>query len=92
MGHAREKVYRLKFELVKYIDQKGEKRISFTKRNAVGKRHEHLTRDIRELEAGWEKATELKFEFSEYTDQTGKKLPQYFLSKRESTPAKDMII
>ncbi len=47
------------------------------------KRHDHLIRDIREMEAGWVKATAPKFGVSEYTDPTGRKLPQYVLNKRE---------
>lgn len=50
----------------------------------TGKRHDHVLRDIRNMEPAWEKITKTKFGVSEYKDSTGRKLPMYELTKKES--------
>ena len=49
----------------------------------TGKQHKNLMRDIRNMEAAWEKTTGLKFELSSYQDSTGRTLPCYSLTKTE---------
>ena len=49
----------------------------------TGKQHNHLMRDIRNMEAAWEKVTQSKFGLSTYTDSTGRTLPCYSLTKTE---------
>jgi Rha family phage regulatory protein len=49
----------------------------------TGKQHKNLMRDIRNMEAAWEKTTGLKFELSSYQDSTGRTLPCYSLNKTE---------
>ena len=49
----------------------------------TGKMHKNLMRDIRNMEAAWEKTTGLKFELSSYQDSTGRALPCYSLTKTE---------
>lgn len=49
----------------------------------TGKQHKNVMRDIRNMEAAWEKVTGLKFELSDYTDKTGRKLPCYTLKYDE---------
>ena len=49
----------------------------------TGKQHKNLMRDIRNMEAAWEKTTGLKFALSEYQDSTGRALPCYSLTKTE---------
>lgn len=50
----------------------------------TGKMHNHLMRDIRNMEDAWFKITQSKFGLSGYLDSTGRKLPMYELSKTES--------
>lgn len=49
----------------------------------VGKRHDNLLRDIRNMEPAWEKVNALKFELVKYRDQKGELRHEYKLSKRE---------
>ena len=49
----------------------------------VGKRHDNVMRDIRNMEPAWEKVNALKFELVEYIDSKGEKRPEYQLDKRE---------
>ena len=49
----------------------------------TGKRHNHLMRDIRNMELAWEKVTQSKFGRSTYKDPTGRTLPCYSLTKTE---------
>ena len=49
----------------------------------TGKQHKHLMRDIRNMEAAWEKVNGLKFELVDYTDSKGEQRPCYSLSKME---------
>ena len=49
----------------------------------TGKQHYHLMRDIRNMEAAWEKVNGLKFELVDYTDSKGEQRPCYSLSKME---------
>ena len=49
----------------------------------TGKQHNHLMRDIRNMEAAWEKITQSKFGLSSYQDSTGRTLPCYSLNKME---------
>ena len=49
----------------------------------TGKQHKNLMRDIRNMEAAWEKITQSKFGLSSYQDSTGRTLPCYSLNKTE---------
>ena len=49
----------------------------------TGKQHNHLMRDIRNMEAAWEKITQSKFGLNSYQDSTGRTLPCYSLNKTE---------
>ena len=49
----------------------------------TGKQHNHLMRDIRNMERAWEKVTQSKFGLSTYKDSTGRTLPCYSLTKTE---------
>ena len=49
----------------------------------TGKQHKNLMRDIRNMEAAWEKVNGLKFELVDYTDSKGEHRPCYALSKME---------
>ena len=49
----------------------------------TGKLHKHLMRDIRKMEAGWEKVNGTKFGLVEYQDQKGELRPCYSLNKME---------
>lgn len=49
----------------------------------TGKSHAHLMRDIRKMEAGWEKVNGSKFGLVEYQDQKGEFRPCYSLNKTE---------
>ena len=49
----------------------------------TGKQHKNLMRDIRNMEAAWEKVNGLKFELVDYTDSKGEQRPCYSLSKME---------
>ena len=42
----------------------------------TGKQHNHLMRDIRNMERAWEKVTQSKFGLSTYKDSTGRTLPR----------------
>ena len=65
-------------------DNNGEQRMtSLEIAELTGKQHYHLMRDIRKMEAAWEKVTQSKFGFSTYQDATGRTLPCYSLTKTE---------
>ena len=49
----------------------------------TGKDHAHLMRDIRNMEAGWEKIRQTKFGLATYNDAQGKPRPCYELTKTE---------
>ena len=49
----------------------------------TGKQHNHVMRDIRNMESAWEKVTQSKFGLSTYKDSTGRTLPCYVLTKTE---------
>ena len=49
----------------------------------TGKDHAHLMRDIRNMEAGWEKISQSKFGLTSYKDAQGKDRPCYQLTKTE---------
>jgi len=49
----------------------------------TGKNHNHVMRDIRNMELSWEKANGSKFGLVNYTDGKGEKRPMYQLSKTE---------
>jgi len=49
----------------------------------TGKQHYHLMRDIRNMEAAWEKVNGTKFGLVEYKDSKGELRPCYSLSKME---------
>ena len=49
----------------------------------TGKDHAHLMRDIRNMEAGWEKISQTKFGLATYNDAQGKPRPCYELTKTE---------
>ena len=49
----------------------------------TGKSHNHLMRDIRNMESAWEKIAQSKFGLSTYKDATGRTLPCYILTKTE---------
>ena len=49
----------------------------------TGKSHNHLMRDIRNMEKAWEKIAQSKFGLSTYKDPTGRTLPCYSLTKTE---------
>ena len=49
----------------------------------TGKQHNHLMRDIRNMERAWEKVTQSRFGLSTYKDSTGRTLPCYQLTKTE---------
>ena len=49
----------------------------------TGKQHNHLMRDIRNMEIAWEKVTQSRFGLSSYKDSTGRTLPCYSLTKTE---------
>ena len=49
----------------------------------TGKQHNHVMRDIRNMESAWEKVTQSKFGLSTYKDSTGRTLPCYSLTKTE---------
>ena len=49
----------------------------------TGKGHNHLMRDIRNMESAWEKIAQSKFGLSIYKDATGRTLPCYILTKTE---------
>lgn len=46
----------------------------------TNKKHNHVMRDIREMEDAWEKITQSKFGRSEYVDPSGRHLPCYLLT------------
>jgi Rha family phage regulatory protein len=48
-----------------------------------GNLHKNVMRDIRKMEAAWEKSTGLKFELSVFKDETGRTLPMYQLTKTQ---------
>ena len=50
----------------------------------TGKQHNHLMRDIRNMEPAWEKVTQSKFGRCSYKDSTGRTLPCYQLTKTET--------
>ena len=50
----------------------------------TGKRHDNVMRDIRNMEAAWEKVNALKFEVIEYLDSRGRKKLEYQLTKDET--------
>ena len=65
-------------------EKNGEQRMtSLEIAELTGKQHYHLMRDIRKMEAAWEKVTQSKFGFSTYQDATGRTLPCYSLTKTE---------
>ena len=65
-------------------EKNGEQRMtSLEIAQLTGKQHYHLMRDIRKMEAAWEKVTQSKFGFSTYQDATGRTLPCYSLTKTE---------
>ena len=49
----------------------------------TGKQHNHLMRDIRNMEPAWEKIAGLKFELGSYEDANGQLRPCYQLTKTE---------
>ena len=49
----------------------------------TGKQHNHLMRDIRNMEAGWEKVAQSKFGLGSYKDLNGQLRPCYILTKTE---------
>ena len=49
----------------------------------TGKQHYHLMRDIRNMEAAWEKVNGTKFGLVDYRDAKGELRPCYSLSKME---------
>lgn len=49
----------------------------------TGKQHKNLMRDIRNMEAAWEKVNGLKFELVDYKDPKGELRPCYSLTKTE---------
>ena len=49
----------------------------------TGKLHKHLMRDIRNMEAAWEKVNGSKFGLVDYRDAKGELRPCYSLSKTE---------
>ena len=49
----------------------------------TGKQHYHLMRDIRNMEAAWEKVNGTKFGLVDYRDAKGEIRPCYSLSKTE---------
>jgi len=49
----------------------------------TGKQHNHVMRDIRNMEPAWEKVAQSKFGLSTYKDSTGRTLPCYSLTKTE---------
>ncbi len=49
----------------------------------TGKQHKNLMRDIRNMEAAWEKVNGLKFELVDYKDSKGELRPCYSLNKME---------
>jgi phage regulator Rha-like protein len=49
----------------------------------TGKQHKHLMRDIRNMEAAWEKVNGSKFGLVDYRDAKGELRPCYSLSKTE---------
>ena len=49
----------------------------------TGKQHYHLMRDIRNMEAAWEKVNGTKFGLVDYRDSKGELRPCYSLSKME---------
>lgn len=49
----------------------------------TGRDHAHLMRDIRNMEAGWEKISQTKFGLTSYADAQGKQRPCYDLTKTE---------
>ena len=49
----------------------------------TGKQHKHLMRDIRNMEAAWEKVNGSKFGLVDYRDAKGELRPCYSLSKME---------
>lgn len=49
----------------------------------TGKEHAHIMRDIRNMEASWEKISQSKFGLTSYMDKQGKARPCYSLTKRE---------
>ena len=51
--------------------------------DVTGKQHKHLMRDIRNMEAAWEKVNGSKFGLVDYRDAKGELRPCYSLSKME---------
>lgn len=49
----------------------------------TGRQHAHVMRDIRVMEAAWEKVNQSKFGLTYYTDQWNRQQPMYELSKTE---------
>ena len=49
----------------------------------TGKQHNHLMRDIRNMERGWEKVAQSKFGLGSYKDLNGQMRPCYLLTKTE---------
>ena len=49
----------------------------------IGKQHNHVMRDIRNMEPAWEKVAQSKFGLGSYKDANGQLRPCYFLTKTE---------
>ena len=49
----------------------------------TGKQHNHLMRDIRNMERAWEKVAQSKFGLGSYKDLNGQLRPCYLLTKTE---------
>ena len=69
-------------EMIEFVDAK-QTMSSLEIAKLTGKDHAHLMRDIRNMEAGWEKISQTKFGLATYTDAQGKQRPCYKLTKTE---------
>ena len=69
-------------EMIEFVDAK-QTMSSLEIAKLTGKDHAHLMRDIRNMEAGWEKISQTKFGLAKYTDAQGKQRPCYELTKTE---------
>ena len=56
---------------------------SLYNRELTGKQHNHLMRDIRNMERAWEKVAQSKFGLGSYKDLNGQLRPCYLLTKTE---------